>query len=269
MRPSSRSARRRTSRSRGADADALAKRMIATDIAKQIGEDTSKASLATTKFEGDYNRIMTAATPAGARRDGKDPRRRRTRDSRQRSAWRRSRPKRRNNSDAPKASRGREVRWPLTRRPELQRMRTSASASVRKRVASTIRRGQTAKAAWRSVRTMSSALVAQEVATRFFGERNCQGVRLNTALVLRSRRRRRLEGRSRSRRGDRWSVLRDASPSAPLLRTRPSVGCLAVTGERLQLGDLEARRRSLEDRCAFAVRGEGEPCALRTSLKVL
>ncbi len=49
----------------GPDAEALAKRMIATDIAKQIGEDTSKASLATTKFEGDYNRIMTTPTPAG------------------------------------------------------------------------------------------------------------------------------------------------------------------------------------------------------------
>jgi EpsD family peptidyl-prolyl cis-trans isomerase len=50
----------------GTDAEALAKRMIATDIAKQIGEETSKASLATTKFEGDYNRIMTTPTPAAA-----------------------------------------------------------------------------------------------------------------------------------------------------------------------------------------------------------
>jgi cytochrome c-type biogenesis protein CcmH len=42
---------------------------------------------------------------------------------------------------------------------------------------------------------------------------------LPNSLVLRSPRRGRLEGRSR-RPGARWTVLRDAPPSAPLLRTR-------------------------------------------------
>ena len=39
-------------------------------------------------------------------------------------------------------------------------------------------------------------------------------------LILRSPRSGRLEGRSRRRRRARWSVLRDATPAAPLLRTR-------------------------------------------------
>ncbi len=59
--------------------------------------------------------------------------------------------------------------------------------------------------------------------------RNRQRGRLNTALVLRSLQSRRLEGRSRLRWRVRWSVLRDASPAAPLLRTRPPVGGLAAT----------------------------------------
>jgi cytochrome c-type biogenesis protein CcmH len=86
-------------------------------------------------------------------------------------------------------------------------------------------------------------------------------------LVLRSPRRGRLEGRSRRPRGARWTALRDASPSAPLLRTRSwrqrfaclGVGLILLTGPALAVQPdevmkdpaLESRARALsaELRC--------------------
>jgi hypothetical protein len=55
----------------GDDAQQLGKRELASDLAKRAAEDTSKAATGSSKFEGDYNRIMTAiaapaATPAAA-----------------------------------------------------------------------------------------------------------------------------------------------------------------------------------------------------------
>ena len=48
----------------GDQATNFAKREIANDLAKKEAQDTSAAALAAAKFEGDYTRIMTAATPA-------------------------------------------------------------------------------------------------------------------------------------------------------------------------------------------------------------
>lgn len=48
----------------GDEAQGLGKRELAQDILKKTAEETSKAALATTKFEGDYGRIMSTATPA-------------------------------------------------------------------------------------------------------------------------------------------------------------------------------------------------------------
>ena len=81
-------------------------------------------------------------------------------------------------------------------------------------------------------------------------------------LVLRSPRRGRLEGRSRIL-GDHWTVLRDASPWAPLLRTRSwrqrlaclglGLACLAGPALAVQPDEmmkdpaLEARARALSE----------------------
>ncbi|RBP10624.1 EpsD family peptidyl-prolyl cis-trans isomerase [Roseiarcus fermentans] len=48
----------------GDEAQALGKRELAQELLKKTAEDTSRAAVASTKFEGDYNRIMSAATPA-------------------------------------------------------------------------------------------------------------------------------------------------------------------------------------------------------------
>jgi EpsD family peptidyl-prolyl cis-trans isomerase len=48
----------------GDEAQALGKRLLAQQILRGTAEDTSKAALAAAKFEGDYERIMSAATPA-------------------------------------------------------------------------------------------------------------------------------------------------------------------------------------------------------------
>jgi EpsD family peptidyl-prolyl cis-trans isomerase len=48
------------------EAQQLGKREVANDLARKSAEDTAKAAIASAKFEGDYNRIMTAPTPAGA-----------------------------------------------------------------------------------------------------------------------------------------------------------------------------------------------------------
>ena len=48
----------------GDQANQFAKREIASELAKKEAQDTSAAALAAAKFEGDYARIMTAATPA-------------------------------------------------------------------------------------------------------------------------------------------------------------------------------------------------------------
>ena len=55
----------------GDEAQQLGKRQLASDLAKKTAEETSKAAIASSKFEGDYNRIMTAvdappAAPAAA-----------------------------------------------------------------------------------------------------------------------------------------------------------------------------------------------------------
>lgn len=51
----------------GDEAQQLGKRELASDLAKKTAEDTSKAAIGSSKFEGDYNRIMTtAAAPAAA-----------------------------------------------------------------------------------------------------------------------------------------------------------------------------------------------------------
>jgi len=48
------------------EAQQLGKRELANEIARKTAEDTSKAAIAETKFEGDYGRIMTATPPAPA-----------------------------------------------------------------------------------------------------------------------------------------------------------------------------------------------------------
>ena len=48
------------------EAQQLGKRDLANDLARKSAEDTAKAAIASAKFEGDYNRIMTAPPPAGA-----------------------------------------------------------------------------------------------------------------------------------------------------------------------------------------------------------
>ena len=50
----------------GDEAQTLGKRELANELAKKTGEDTSKAALAATKFEGDFGRIMTTASAAPA-----------------------------------------------------------------------------------------------------------------------------------------------------------------------------------------------------------
>ncbi len=47
----------------GDQAEQFAKREVASDLAKKTAQDTSTAALGAAKFEGDYQRIMTAATP--------------------------------------------------------------------------------------------------------------------------------------------------------------------------------------------------------------
>ena len=49
-------------------ANEFAKRQVRVDIGRQGAEAISKSALADAKFEGDYARIMTAATPAPRRR---------------------------------------------------------------------------------------------------------------------------------------------------------------------------------------------------------
>jgi hypothetical protein len=46
-------------------ANEFAKRQVRLDIGRQGAEAISKSALSDAKFEGDYARIMTAATPAG------------------------------------------------------------------------------------------------------------------------------------------------------------------------------------------------------------
>lgn len=48
----------------GDQAAQFAKRELASDLAKKEAQDTSAAVLSAAKYEGDYERIMTAATPA-------------------------------------------------------------------------------------------------------------------------------------------------------------------------------------------------------------
>jgi EpsD family peptidyl-prolyl cis-trans isomerase len=48
------------------EAQQLGKRQLAAALAKKAAEDTSSAALASSKFEGDYARIMATATPAAA-----------------------------------------------------------------------------------------------------------------------------------------------------------------------------------------------------------
>lgn len=50
----------------GEEAQQFAKRELASDMAKRAAEETSKAAVAETKFEGDYGRIMTTAPAAPA-----------------------------------------------------------------------------------------------------------------------------------------------------------------------------------------------------------
>ena len=50
----------------GEQAQQLAKRELASDLARKAAEDTSRAAVAAAKFEGDYGRIMTTAAPAPA-----------------------------------------------------------------------------------------------------------------------------------------------------------------------------------------------------------
>jgi len=47
----------------GEQANAFAKREIASEMARKEAQDTLAAALQATKFEGDYARIMKAATP--------------------------------------------------------------------------------------------------------------------------------------------------------------------------------------------------------------
>ncbi len=57
----------------GEQADQFAKRELANELAKKEAQDTSAAALASSKFEGDYTRIMTAATPAAPAATGEAP----------------------------------------------------------------------------------------------------------------------------------------------------------------------------------------------------
>jgi EpsD family peptidyl-prolyl cis-trans isomerase len=57
----------------GEQADQFAKRELANELAKKEAQDTSAAALASSKFEGDYARIMTAATPAAPAATGEAP----------------------------------------------------------------------------------------------------------------------------------------------------------------------------------------------------
>ena len=50
----------------GGEAQQFAKRQLASDVARRAADDTSKAAVAETKFEGDYGRIMTTAAVAPA-----------------------------------------------------------------------------------------------------------------------------------------------------------------------------------------------------------
>ena len=50
----------------GDDAQALGKRELASELARKAAEDSSKAAIAATKFEGDFGRIMTAAAAPAA-----------------------------------------------------------------------------------------------------------------------------------------------------------------------------------------------------------
>lgn len=50
----------------GEEANQFAKRALANEIAKKTSQDTYNAALATAKYEGDYGRIMSSASPAGA-----------------------------------------------------------------------------------------------------------------------------------------------------------------------------------------------------------
>jgi len=50
----------------GEQANNFARREVRVDIERKAAEDISKTALADAKFEGDYTRIMTTATPAGA-----------------------------------------------------------------------------------------------------------------------------------------------------------------------------------------------------------
>ena len=57
----------------GEQADQFAKRELANELAKKEAQDTSAAALASSKFEGDYTRIMTAPTPAAPAATGEAP----------------------------------------------------------------------------------------------------------------------------------------------------------------------------------------------------
>jgi EpsD family peptidyl-prolyl cis-trans isomerase len=50
----------------GDDADAYAKRLMTSDLARKNNQDTVAAGLAATKYEGDYSRIMSIASPTSA-----------------------------------------------------------------------------------------------------------------------------------------------------------------------------------------------------------
>ncbi len=50
----------------GQQANAFAKREVASELAKKEAQDTSAAALGAAKFEGDYARIMATAAPGGA-----------------------------------------------------------------------------------------------------------------------------------------------------------------------------------------------------------
>jgi hypothetical protein len=50
----------------GDEAAEFAKREVRAEIARKSAEEISKAALATTKYEGDYARIMSTSTPAPA-----------------------------------------------------------------------------------------------------------------------------------------------------------------------------------------------------------
>ena len=52
-------------------ANEFAKRQVRLDIGRQGAEAIAKSALADAKFEGDYARIMTAATPAARNADAR------------------------------------------------------------------------------------------------------------------------------------------------------------------------------------------------------